>query len=235
MNKIEICLTPELIHQFTLEGKVVVVVDIFRATSCMVTGLAHGIEAIYPVGSVAECFALGEKGMITAGERGGQKIEGFVIGNSPFEYMKEELQGQSVAVTTTNGTKALLASLEADEILIGAFLNISALTSYLSDLHKDVVIHCAGWKGTVNLEDTLFAGALVDELKSSHQTDGDPAILAHHLYKANQNNLLSIAKSSSHARRLESFGIEQDITFCMDHSLYSVVPAYKDGKLQLLN
>lgn len=235
MNKIEVCLTPELIHQYSLEGKIAVVVDIFRATSCMVTGLAHGVEAIYPVGTVDECFALGAKGMVTAGERGGHKIEGFVIGNSPFEYMKEEFKGQSIAVSTTNGTKTILASLTAKEILIGAFLNMSALISYLSDSHRDVVVHCAGWKGTVNLEDTLFAGALIEELKDTYAPEGDPAMLAHGLYDSNRNDLLSIAKVSSHARRLESFGIERDIAFCLNQSLYSIVPSYHKGRLEVIN
>lgn len=235
MNKVEVCLTPELIHQYELEGKIVVAVDIFRATSCMVTGLAHGVEAIYPVATVDECIELGEKGMVTAGERGGHKIEGFTIGNSPFEYMKEEFHGQSIAVSTTNGTKTILASLTAEKILIGSFLNMSALRSYLSDSQKDIVIHCAGWKGTVNLEDSLFAGALIHELKNTHDMEGDAALLAHGLYFSNKNDLLSIAKASSHAKRLESFGIERDISFCLNQSLYSIVPVYNKGKLELLN
>ena len=119
MNHVEVCLTPDLIHQFELKDKIVVAVDIFRATSCMVTGMAHGVEAIYPVATVEDCFALGrDKGMITAGERGGAKIEGFTIGNSPYEYMKDEFKNKSIVVTTTNGTRTILASLEADQILI---------------------------------------------------------------------------------------------------------------------
>ncbi|MEQ9302757.1 MAG: 2-phosphosulfolactate phosphatase, partial [Marinoscillum sp.] len=158
MNQVEVCLTPDLIKQYTLEGKIVVVVDIFRATSCMVTGLAYGVKSIVPVATVDDCFEMGKKGLITAGERGGKKIDGFEIGNSPFDYMQEKFKGQTIAVTTTNGTKALLASLQAEEILIGAFLNLRAIANYISSSTKDVVIHCAGWKGTVNTEDTLFAG-----------------------------------------------------------------------------
>ncbi len=235
MNHVEVCLTPELIHQFDLNNKIVVAVDIFRATSCMVTGMAHGVEAIYPVATVDDCFRLGEeKGMITAGERGGAKIEGFTIGNSPYEYMKDEFKDQSIVVTTTNGTKTILASLDADQILIGAFLNLRALADYLSTSRKDVIIHCAGWKGTINIEDTLFAGALVEEIKSSHQLNGDASLMALQLYKANAYNLMETAMQSAHAKRLTAFGIGKDIEFCMNQSLYSALPEFKDSKLQII-
>ena len=90
MSKIEVCLTPELIHQHELKGKIVVVVDIFRATSCIVTGLASGVESIKPVGSIEDTLVLGEQGYIMAGERDGKKVDGFDMGNSPFEYMEKE-------------------------------------------------------------------------------------------------------------------------------------------------
>lgn len=234
MNKVEVCLTPDLIHQFDLKGKIAVVVDIFRATSCMVTGMAYGVKCIHPVQDVEDCFNLGKKGMITAGERGGVKVEGFDIGNSPFEYMKDEFQGKSVAVTTTNGTRAILASQAADQVLIGAFLNLDTLVSYLSSLQKDIVIHCAGWKGTINIEDTLFAGAVIAKLSDTRTLSGDPALLALQLYEQNKSSLIKIAQASSHAQRLAGFGIEKDLEFCMDLSLYTVLPEFKEGKLQLV-
>lgn len=235
MNAIEVCLTPELIHQYTLQGKIAVVVDIFRATSCMVTGMAHGVKSIHPVASVEECLALGQQGMVTAGERGGIKVDGFTIGNSPFEYMQEGFKGQSIAVSTTNGTKTILASTDADEILIGAFLNLQALVDYITTQRKDVVVHCAGWKGTVNIEDTLFAGSLASALADSHTLSGDAALLAFELYEANQSNLLKIARASSHAQRLSGFGVEKDIEFCMDQSLYTAIPTYNNGCLKVIS
>ena len=118
-QSIDICLTPELIHQYELEDKIVVVVDILRATSCMVTGIAQGVKEIMPVSTLEECVALKGLGYFTAAERNGEKAEGFDMGNSPFEYMNDELKGEKVAVTTTNGTLAIHKSLMADEILIG--------------------------------------------------------------------------------------------------------------------
>lgn len=236
MNQVEVCLTPDLIDQYDLNGKIVVVVDIFRATSCMVTGLAYGVSSIYPVATVDECFEMGKKGLITAGERGGQKIDGFEIGNSPFEYMQEKFKGKSIAITTTNGTKTILASLDAEQILIGAFLNLRALANHLTRSNKDVLIHCAGWKGSVNIEDTLFAGALIEEIIATHRRTGDSALIAHNLFQSNKNDLMEVAETSSHAKRLSTFGIGRDIAFCMDQSLYSVIPYYTDHKkLEILN
>ena len=223
MNTIEVCLTPELIHQHELEGKIVVVVDIFRATSCIVTGLAMGVAAIKPVGTIDETLELGKRGYVMAGERGGKKVDGFDMGNSPFEYMDQELIGRKVAISTTNGSQTILKSLSAKEILIGAFLNIKATAEYLLEKGNGVVIHCAGWKGTVNIEDTLYAGALINKLNGTHKVIGDSAVLAAKLYVDNQSNLLSLANQSSHAHRLAGFGAEKDLEFCVTENEYAVL------------
>lgn len=108
MYNIDVCLTPELLHLYDHEDKIVVVVDIFRATSCMTTALAHGVKGIVPVSEVETCERLVQKfGMIGAAERGGQVVEGFKIGNSPFSYMNADVEGKVVAMTTTNGTLAI--------------------------------------------------------------------------------------------------------------------------------
>lgn len=232
MRKIEVCLSPELIHQFELKGKIVVVADIFRATSCMVAGIGSGVASIYPTEKVDECFELGKKGLITAGERGGQKVEGFEIGNSPFEYMQEKYKGAKIAVTTTNGTQAIYKSIGADQIIIGAFINLSAVVNHLKNLDQDIIVHCAGWKGTVNIEDTLFAGAVIDRLKATSETDGDPAVMALELYQAHKDNLVAFGKTSSHAKRLSGFGVEKDLEYCMTQDLFDVVPVFKDGFIE---
>ena len=221
MSKVEVCLTPELIHQFDLHDKLVVAVDIFRATSCMVTGLGSGVQAIHPVLTIEECLHLGQQGMITAGERGGKKIEEFDLGNSPFEYMQEHLKGRSIAVTTTNGTNTIKKSLAAKQVLIGSFLNLSATVDYILSKKQDVIVHCAGWKGSVNLEDTLFAGALIHRL--DFQLHDDSSQLAHKLYLGNSANLLSVAQQSGHARRLAKFGITKDIAYCLQTDKFDIV------------
>ena len=223
MNTIEVCLTPELIHQHELNGKIVVVVDIFRATSCIVTGLANGVEAIKPVGSIEDTLILGDQGYVMAGERDGKKVDGFDMGNSPFEYMVEELAGRKVAISTTNGSQAILKSAGADEILVGAFLNLKSTVSHLLEQGKPVVIHCAGWKGTINIEDTLYAGALIDECAEEMEISGDSAVLAHQLFVGNHENTEAIAGESSHAKRLAGFGVEKDLVFCMAENEYNIL------------
>ena len=231
MKTIEVCLTPELIHQHDLKGKLVVVVDVFRATSCIVTGLANGVKAIRPVGEVEEAKTWGKKDYLMAGERGGIKVPEFDMGNSPFEYQSEQVKGKKLVISTTNGSQAVLKSEGAEEIIVGAFLNLESVAEYVLQSKSDVLIHCAGWKGTPNLEDSLFAGALIDECAEEMKPIGDAALVVHQLYIGNHENLFGIAKQSSHAERLAGFGIEEDLEFCMAESEYQVVPRLVDGEL----
>ncbi len=231
MRTIEVCLTSDLIHQHELQGKTVVVVDIFRATSCIVTGLANGVEAICPIEEVEEVKELGKKGYLMAGEQGGIKVPEFDMGNSPFEYQSENIKGKKVAISTTNGSRAIIKSEGAHEIIVGAFLNRKSVAEYLLHLKGDVLINCAGWKGIPNLEDTLFAGALIDECAEEMKTVGDSVLMAHQLYVSNHENLYGIANKSSHAERLKSFGMERDLEFCMTENEYQIVPRLVDGEL----
>ncbi|MCC5939115.1 MAG: 2-phosphosulfolactate phosphatase [Lunatimonas sp.] len=222
MNLLEICFSPELVHLHDLRGKAVVVVDIFRATSTMVTALANGVRSIRPVEDLETCRALGHAGYLTAGERNGQKTEGFHLGNSPLSYLNRAFEGQRVAMTTTNGTVAIERSkTDADEVLIGAFLNLQATASYLIELKKPVLILCAGWKGKFNLEDSLYAGALASLLRFPYDCDGTLAMEA--LYQHVQDDLSGFLKKASHAKRLQNYEIEADIDFCLTLNKYPLV------------
>ncbi len=231
MNNIDVCLSPELLHQYNLQGKIAVVVDILRATSCMVSGLAAGVSAIKPLADLEACKCLKEDGYFIAGERNGSKVEGFDMGNSPFEYMEPQLRGQKVAVTTTNGTLAIDKSGAADQIIIGAFLNLGAVARYLRQQQKDVVVVCAAWKGKVNLEDSLFAGALVERLKTTHTPECDTPLMMKRLYLASRTDMLAFVKQSSHARRLNKLDVFKDIGFCLQEDQYEVVPVLKGDHL----
>ncbi|MFY0625392.1 MAG: 2-phosphosulfolactate phosphatase [Reichenbachiella sp.] len=231
---IDVCLSPNLIDLYDLEGKIVVVVDILRATSVMVTAMAHGVKDILPVATLDEAkHHLEKKDYICAAERGGDMVDGFSYGNSPFSYMHEDIKGKSLVMTTTNGTLAITKSTDADEIIIGAFLNISTIAEYLSRTNKDVIIHCAGWKGKTNMEDTLFAGALVEKLLETHDMGCDTPSLALSYYQAVKNNLVETVKGSAHAIRLNKLNIEKDITFCLDLDVYDVIPKLSKGTLIL--
>ena len=233
LKKIDVCLTPELVHLSDMKDKLVVVVDIFRATSCMVSGLASGIDHIVPVAKVEECMTFRPKGYLLAGERGGQKLDDFDMGNSPFEYMEVSNRGRNVATTTTNGTLAIKKSSDAAQIIIGSFLNLSSIVNYLRDSSLDVVIHCAGWKGTFNLEDTTFAGAVIDRLSKTHTYDTDAAFMARMLWENGKANLADFLLESAHAHRLKQFGITEDLKFCSQIDEFDVLPLLRGDKITI--
>ncbi len=224
MRKIEVCLSPELIHLYDLKEKIVVVVDIFRATSTMVTALANGVTSITPVADLETCRNFSTRGCVIAGERNGLPAEGFELGNSPLSYLDNAYAGRNIAVTTTNGTLAIEKSKKgAAEVLIGAFLNLQATADYLVTKEHDVLIHCAGWKGRFNLEDSLYAGALVSVLSTTHSFDCDGALAMKALYEANKKDLSAFLSQASHAKRLQNHNIEADIDFCLTFNQYDLI------------
>ena len=233
MKTIDVCLSPDLMHLYTVSDRVVVVVDILRATSCMVTALAHGVQRIRPFADLEACRAMKAHGYFTAGERNGEKVEGFDFGNSPFEYMIEKLKGQKIAFTTTNGTQAIAKSQGAKEIIIGSFLNLTAITEYLKRGNDNVLVVCAAWKGKVNLEDTLFAGALVENLKDHIEPDCDAPLAAKRLYNLAKKDMVDFLKDSSHVKRLNRLHVHKDIAFCVTPDQYPVVPRLVNDELTL--
>jgi 2-phosphosulfolactate phosphatase len=220
-------------HLYDVKGQAVVVVDILRATSCMTTALACGVEAIAPFAQLQDCLAMKAEGYYTAGERDGKKVDGFDLGNSPFEYQDPNLKGQRIAFTTTNGTQAIVKSLGASEIIIGSFLNISAVAEHLKTLPNNVLIVCAGWKGKFNLEDTLFAGALIEKFDGTLKPACDSALAAEQLYRSAKDNLLGFLQNSSHVQRLAKLNITKDIEFCLTQDVYSAVPILQNNLLRL--
>lgn len=231
MRTIDVCLSPDLMHLYNVQENSVVVVDILRATSCMTTAFASGIECIAPFASLEDCLAMKSKGYYTAGERDGKKVEGFDLGNSPFEYQDPKLKGQKIAFTTTNGTQAIVKSLGAKEILIGSFLNLSAVVDHLRKSPWNILVVCAGWKGKVNLEDTLFAGALVECLKNELQSACDAPMAAQHLYNVAKGDMVTFLSTSSHVKRLAKLNIQKDIKFCLTPDQYRVVPRLENNIL----
>ncbi len=232
MKKVEICFSPELIHLHSLEGKIVVVVDIFRATSTMIAALANGVSEIQTFADLEECRAMKERGFLIAGERNGLTAPGFEMGNSPVAYLNQMHAGRKLAMTTTNGTLAISKSSSADEILIGAFPNLSATIQYLQGKNQDVLIHCAGWKGMFNLEDSLYAGALVKSLEATHEAVEDGALAMKALFEKEGHDLKGFLSQASHAKRLQNHNIDSDIDFCLTLDLFSIIGKVENGILK---
>ena len=231
MNKIDVCLSPELIHLYDVTDKIVVVVDILRASSCMTVGIDHGVASIRPYADLEECRAMKKHNYYIAGERNGQKVEGFDLGNSPYDYRQAHLIGKKIAVTTTNGTVAIEKSKNAKMVVIGAFLNKRALAGFLREKGTDTLILCAGWKGKFNLEDALFAGAMVEALQDHFRPSCDAPIAAMALYMEGKKDLMSYLQGSSHMQRLQNLGIKRDIEYCLREDELDCIPVLKGEEI----
>ena len=231
--KIKTCLTPALLPLYNIENSIAVIIDIFRATSSICYGIENGAEAIIPVAQVEECAAYREKGpeYLLAAERNGEVVVGFDFGNSPFSYTKEKVAGKTVVLTTTNGTHALHLSRAAKKIVIGSFLNLSALCDWLKSQEENILLVCAGWKNNFNLEDTLFAGAVINQLKASNYQLDDPGIAANDLFQLGKNDLNLYLQKTAHSERLKKLGIEEDIRFCLQVDLTTAIPVLEGEKL----
>lgn len=230
-RKIEVCLTPALLHLYEIRESIVVVIDIFRATSSICYGIDNGVEAIIPVATIESCESYRHTDYLLAAERNGEVVVGFDFGNSPFAYASEKVNGKTVVLTTTNGTHAINESRDARQIVIGSFLNLTYLCNWLKTQPYDILLLCAGWKNKFNLEDTLFAGAVVHQLNEDGYQIDDSAIAAEDLYVAGKSDLNEYLKKTSHSERLKKLGIEEDIRFCLNVDITSSIPVLEGDRL----
>jgi len=230
------CLSPSLLKLYDVSNSIVVIIDVLRATSTIATALQNGAKAIVPVDSVAECIRIGKQiAAITAGERDGQVAEGLEYGNSPFEYPASFVNGKTLVLTTTNGTKLLHMALDkgAKEIITGSFPNLDAVCEHLVKKNEPVLLGCAAWKDKINIEDTLFAGAVIDKIQEHFDIQCDSSQIALNLYHDAKADLYEFMKANnaSHYHRLTNYGLEKDIRYCLTPGGANVLPSYRDGKL----
>lgn len=228
-------LSPALLHLYDLSNSVVVIIDVFRATSTIASALHNGAKCVIPVDSVPKAIEISRNiDGIAAGERDGQIAEGLSHGNSPLEYGRDFIGGKTLVLTTTNGTRLLQMALErgTDTIISGSFPNLSSVCEFLVAENKNVVLGCAGWKDRFNLEDTLFAGAVINRIKKHFEIHCDSSLMAETMYIKHKNNLLGFAPKLTHYHRLvERFGLIEDIKFCLTEDVANVLPVYREGRL----
>jgi len=228
-------LTPALLHLYDLSNSIVVIIDVFRATSTIAAALYNGARCVIPVDSVPRALEISKNiDCIAAGERDGMIAEGLQHGNSPLEYSREFIENKTLVLTTTNGTRLLQMALEknAATMISGSFPNLSAVCDFLAAEKKNVVLGCAGWKDRFNLEDTLFAGAVIHRLKKKFIIHCDSSFMAETMYTKHKNNLTDFAPNLTHYHRLvERFGLIEDIKYCLTPDVANVLPVYADGKL----
>ncbi len=229
---LEVCLSPALLHLYDVKNSIVVIIDVLRATSTICTALYNGASRVIPVATVEECVNIGRAiDGITAGERDGKVAEGLVHGNSPFEYPREFIENKTLVLTTTNGTKLLHMAKDAIQIVTGSFPNISAVCDYLSAQGQNVILGCAAWKDRVNMEDTLFAGAVVSRIREHFDVSCDSAIAAETLYNTAKGDIYTYMQQASHYQRLAKYGLEKDIAYCLTPDGANVLPIFRNGEL----
>jgi 2-phosphosulfolactate phosphatase len=204
-----------------------VVIDVIRATSTIAMALANGARKIQPVASVEEAFALKAQNSkaILAGERGGQPLPGFDLGNSPEDFTVERVKGHQIILTTTNGTQALAACVGARVVFTASLLNLEAVATRLREIGPPWVVVCAGCNGEFGVDDAIVAGALAEAL------DQDHAFVS--LYRSVRRDLTEALVGCDAGRELAKVGMEKDVPFCAKLNLFPIVPTLgADGMLR---
>lgn len=237
MNRIEVCFSPGEYHLYEADFQLVVVLDVLRATSAICAAMEHGVKEIIPVASVEEARKLQSEGYLAAAERGGQIVEGFDMGNSPFSYMDPSLKGKSVVLTTTNGTKAINMAKDKETVVIGALNNLDVLCHWLIQQQRDILVLGSGWKDKFNLEDTICAGAIADKCLKSGRffADEDSTVAAKFIFRSSRDNMFAFLKASSHRRRLRKLNLNEDVKYCLTPNNCSAIPILKNGSLVRMN
>lgn len=243
-------LTQSLISDdLILKDKNVIVIDVLRATSTMLVALANGAKEIVPVENavIAARAAKGRAGSLLCGERNGKIIEGFNLGNSPFEYSPENIKDKILVFSTTNGTVAVMKTKHSKNTVLASFLNIDVVVDFISELNEDFVIVCSGKSNNFCLEDTVAAGMILILLfhlhgKSNYNIDdsGYAAVklTRHLLAKAGENHserIHDILKKTEQGKFLSSLGFQEDLKLCSEIDSYPYLPVFKNGIIKLKN
>jgi 2-phosphosulfolactate phosphatase len=232
-NRIETCFSPALFQYHQDKEAIVVVLDTLRATSAIVTAFQNGVDRLIPVETIEEAKEFKNKGYTVAAERDGYVLDFADFGNSPFNFTPENVGGKTIVYSTTNGTQAIQMAGSCFRVVIGAFLNISAITGWLSGQGRDVLLLCAGWKNKFNLEDTVCAGAIADRLISrfQYQTNCDSTRAALDLWEEARDDLLGYIDKAAQRTRLQEKGLDDVIPYCHTPDSCEAIPVLKDGYL----
>ena len=231
--KIDACFSPFLYPVYKEDDAIVVIIDIFRATTAICIAFEYGAEKIIPVATIEEALAWKKKGMLAGAEREAVKVDGFDFGNSPFDYNGEHVRGKSIVLTTTNGTQAIEAAKDAHKVVVGSFLNIKALCEFLISEKRNILLLCSGWKNKFNLEDALFAGAVTHEIDAATRDFdfGDACVGLKYLYQMARKDPNKFLAHSSHKERLVELNLKRDIKFCLTPDQTDAIPILENGVL----
>ncbi len=235
-HTVEVCYSPLLWPVFKQENAVVLVTDIFRATTSMCTAFQNKVKSIIPVAEVSESEYYKEQGFIVSGERDGKTLSCAEFGNSAFHFMQPRLQGKTVIMNTTNGTKALKAVEGSNnQVCVGAFTNLNAVCDWILQQNRNVIIFCAGWKNRFSMEDTLFAGAaaeyLIENGSGRYHTICDSAIASIDLWREAKPDLRQYIEKAAHRHRLRKMGLDDVIDYSLQLNIHACVPVYEKNEI----
>lgn len=231
---IETCFSPVLYEPERHTDSIVVIIDILRASSAICTAFANGAASVIPVSTIQEARDYKEKGYLVAAERDGFVLDFADFGNSPFNFTREKVYSRTIVYSTTNGTGIIKMASSASHIIIGSFLNISALVKWISLHDKNVVLFCAGWKNRFNLEDTICAGAIAEQLMSAglYSTICDSTFAALDLWSLAKEDIRDYIEKAAQRSRLRDKGLDDCLEFCITPDYTCVVPVLENGVLK---
>jgi 2-phosphosulfolactate phosphatase len=229
-NTVEVCFTPAVYDSFHNDEAIVVVVDILRATSSICTAFMNGVKKVIPVATLEEAKEYKAKGYLVAAERDGIVRDFADFGNSPFNFSPENVKDKEVVYSTTNGTHTIMMAGKSFRVLIGSYLNHSALVDYIQAENRNLLILCAGWKQKFNLEDTLFAGALAEALISGNKYESicDSTLASIDLWNIARSDLIAYIKKLAQHQRLKNNNLDDSIGYCHTFNLTDKVPYLED-------
>ena len=235
---VEVFFSPVAVGEASVEGRTAVIIDVIRATSCVVEALANGARGIFPTALPEEAVklasSLGREDTLLCGERKGLKIEGFDLGNSPTEYAQGVVEGKQIVLSTTNGTRAFLAAEGADRVLAASFLNLSAVVESLEGI-QDLAVVCAGKENRFSMDDALCAGLILKALgarvgEDLAGNDGVRIVLdMAEKYVPDE----SFLRSTRAGQALVEIGMDLDLAFCASLDRHGIVPEMKERRIGL--
>ncbi len=234
--KLDIIISADDIDESKIRDKIVVVIDMFRATSVIITALNNGCKEVIPYLTIEETLEdaknFNREIYVLGGERRAVKIEGFDLSNSPLEYKEELVKNKVVMMTTTNGTRTLAKAGYAKRILIGAMINAAAVAQKLLNINEDAVIINAGTNGNFSMDDYICSGYIINEmLKLSKNIElTDIAKTANIIYESNPD-ILTYVKEATHYSVMKSLELDDDIEYCIRKSIVKIVPEYDGRKI----
>jgi 2-phosphosulfolactate phosphatase len=232
-RKVEVCFSPALFGDFRNENAIVVIVDILRATSAIVTAFMNGVSRIIPVATLEEAQSYKKQGYMVAAERDGLVRDFADFGNSPYNFRREIIEGKEIVYSTTNGTQSIMMAKDCYKVMIGSYLNLTALKDFILKENRDLVILCAGWKNRFNLEDSLFAGALAQEVmeKGHYATICDSTHAAIDLWNLAKNDLVGYIEKAAQRHRLKKNNLDDVIEYCHTLDLTTIIPVLENNYL----